>query len=153
MFPTTARVQLHKTKLKAWLQGRCVYLEGIVNQHDGIVSLLERRIAMLEHMLQQERSRAYSMGEASTSLQGSGAAEDALVSHPISQVSTPSKLYLYTECILALSKPKTRVAVQNRSIAAIPVASASQARGVFFILANILYLKYIDCLEPFSSNL
>ncbi len=75
------------------LQGHCTYLEGLVTQQDGIVSLLERRIAMLEQTLQQERADLRSRLETNMDqIPDSGAAGDVLVSHPLSQLSTPSKL-------------------------------------------------------------
>ena len=47
---------------------------------------------MLENTLQQERAEMQScLGDVPTQIEGSGAAEDVLISHPLSHLSTPSE--------------------------------------------------------------
>lgn len=47
---------------------------------------------MLENTLQQERAEMQSrLGDVPTQIEGSGAAGDMLISHPLSHLSTPSE--------------------------------------------------------------
>lgn len=84
------------------VQDRCKELQEQASRYRDVVALLERRISMLEHTLQQERFETQ-IDHSPPRARGYGmpAAGDVLVSHPVTQPSTPGHIPALLQTLFA----------------------------------------------------